>query len=114
LLNQTELTGREPNDGYPVLLRDWIERDGLKCLKGKLRGNHEAWDYARVGSIGRIAREMNVEYLSADFNCTVSDPEYVNAILDRLRAEHSQIYNLLLYVEQPFPYELNEHRIDVH
>jgi hypothetical protein len=34
--------------------------------------------------------------------------------LDRLRAEQSQIYNLLLYVEQPFPYELNEHRIDVH
>jgi L-alanine-DL-glutamate epimerase-like enolase superfamily enzyme len=114
LLDQTELTGREPNDGYPVLLRDWIERDGLKCLKVKLRGTDEAWDYERLVSVGRIAREMNVEYLSADFNCTVSDPEYVNAILDRLRAEQSQIYNLLLYVEQPFPYELNEHRIDVH
>lgn len=80
----------------------------------KLRGSDEAWDCARLVSVGRIAREMNVEHMSADFNCTVSDPEYVNAILDRLRAEHPQIYNLLLYVEQPFPYELNEHRIDVH
>ncbi len=34
-----ELTGSEPNDGYPVLLRDWIRADGLRCLKIKLRGN---------------------------------------------------------------------------
>jgi len=28
--------------------------------------------------------------------------------------EHPRIYGMLLYVEQPFPYELEEHRIDVH
>ncbi len=39
LLDASELTGTEPEDGYPVLLRDWIRRDGLKCLKVKLRGN---------------------------------------------------------------------------
>ena len=38
-LDASELTGDEPDDGYPVLLADWIERDGLKCLKIKLRGN---------------------------------------------------------------------------
>lgn len=28
LLDQSELTGSEPNDGYPVLLSDWVRRDG--------------------------------------------------------------------------------------
>src|SRR6185369_12369712 len=31
LLDPSELTGAEPQDGYPVLLPEWIERDGLKC-----------------------------------------------------------------------------------
>ena len=37
-LDRSELTGDEPDDGYPVLLRDWIRTDGLTCLKVKLRG----------------------------------------------------------------------------
>jgi L-alanine-DL-glutamate epimerase-like enolase superfamily enzyme len=109
-----ELTGNEPKDGYPVLLRDWIRRDGLRCLKIKLRGNDAAWDYARTVAIGKMAAEENVPWLTADFNCTVTDPGYVNAILDRLRDEHPDIYGRILYVEQPFPYELHEHPIDVH
>ena len=36
-LDAADLTGAEPDDGYPVLLRDWIDRDGLHCLKIKLR-----------------------------------------------------------------------------
>jgi hypothetical protein len=61
-----------------------------------------------------MAVEENVEWLTSDFNCTVTDPAYVNAILDRLIVEHPRIYGMILYVEQPFPYELEEHRIDVH
>lgn len=55
-----------------------------------------------------------VVWLTADFNCTVSDPEYVNGILDRLRDEHPRLYGMLLYVEQPFPYDLEANRIDAH
>jgi L-alanine-DL-glutamate epimerase-like enolase superfamily enzyme len=109
-----ELTGREPQDGYPVLLRDWIRRDGLKCLKIKLRGNDPHWDYERLLSVGRISLEEGVEWLSADFNCMVQEPGYVTEMLDRLRDENPRLYGMLLYVEQPFPYELEEHRIDVH
>ncbi len=47
-LDASELTGDEPDDGYPVLLADWIRRDGLTCLKVKLRGNDAAWDYERL------------------------------------------------------------------
>ncbi len=114
LLDRSELTGAEPDDGYPVLLDDWIARDGLKCLKVKLRGNDAGWDYERLARIGEIAIAGGVDWLTADFNCTVVDPAYVNEILDRLVIEQPRIYGMILYVEQPFPYNLERHRIDVH
>jgi L-alanine-DL-glutamate epimerase-like enolase superfamily enzyme len=126
LLDRSELTGAEPDDGYPVVLGDeagpagaarrqgWIARDGLKCLKVKLRGNDAQWDYERLARIGEIALKEGVDWLTSDFNCTVTDPAYVNAILDRLVIEHPRIYGMLLYVEQPFPYDLEHNRIDVH
>ncbi len=113
-LDASELRGDEPNDGYPVLLADWIRRDGLKCLKIKLRGNDAGWDYARLVKVGQIAVAHDVEWLTADFNCTVHEPAYVCEILDRLRDEHPRLSGMLLYVEQPFPYELTEHPIAVH
>ncbi|HVM47334.1 MAG TPA: mandelate racemase/muconate lactonizing enzyme family protein [Candidatus Acidoferrum sp.] len=113
-LEPADLTGEEPNDGHPVLLTDWIARDGLKCLKVKLRGNYAAWDYQRLVRVGQIARAANCECLSADFNCTVQQPAYVNQVLDRLRFEHPHTFDMLLYVEQPFPYDLEAHPIDVH
>ena len=75
LLDASELTGSEPRDGYPVLLPDWIERDGLTCLKVKLRGNDAAWDYDRLVKIGQIGLANGVVWLSTDFNCTVTDPQ---------------------------------------
>jgi L-alanine-DL-glutamate epimerase-like enolase superfamily enzyme len=114
LIDPRELTGTEPQDGYPVLLSDWIIRDGLKCLKVKLRGNDQEWDYARLVKVGQIAINCRVDWLTADFNCTVTDPGYVNAILDRLVAKQPRIYGMIMYVEQPFPYNLEEHGIDVH
>jgi len=113
LLEPSELTGDEPQDGYPVLLADWIRRDGLKCLKVKLRGNDAAWDYQRLVRVGQIAVAHEVEWLTADFNCTVTDPAYVTELLDRLCLEHPRLYGMLLYVEQPFPYDLEHHRLDV-
>ena len=112
-IEREELTGAEPNDGYPVLLRDWIRTDGLRCLKIKLRGTDTAWDYARIVQIGRMSIEEGVDWLTADFNCTVTDPVYVTEILDRLLVEEPRIYGMLLYIEQPFPYDLEAHRIDV-
>ena len=114
LLEGSELTGAEPNDGYPVLLSDWIKRDGLQCLKIKLVGNDAEWDYQRIVRVGRIAVENGVQWLTTDFNCTVTDPGYVTVILDRLLREEPRLYGMLLYVEQPFPYELEDNQIDVH
>ncbi|MDR1536283.1 MAG: hypothetical protein LBU64_14545 [Planctomycetota bacterium] len=113
LLDPGELTGGEPDDGYPVLLSDWIRRDGLKCLKVKLTGDNPDWDYARLVAVGKLGIAGGVDWLSADFNCTVQDPAYVNSILDRLLLDHPRLYGMILYVEQPFPHDLSSHRIDV-
>ena len=113
-LEEDELRGDEPEDGYPVHLREWIERDGLNCLKIKLRGNDQDWDYQRLLKIGKISEEMDVDHLTTDFNCTVTDPDYVNEILDKLREDSPETHKRILYVEQPFPYDLESNRIEVH
>jgi L-alanine-DL-glutamate epimerase-like enolase superfamily enzyme len=113
-LYASEKTSAAPDDGYPVVLPDWIERDGLKCLKVKLRGNDASWDYDRLVQVGKIGLKHGVDWLTADFNCTVTEPAYVNGILDRLVMEQPRIYGMILYVEQPFPYDLEKHQIDVH
>lgn len=113
-LDASELDGSEPNDGHPLLLTDWIRRDGLRCLKIKLQGTNAAWDYDRTVKVAQIACENGVDWLSTDFNCTVSEPDYVNEFLDRLRREHPRFHGMVLYVEQPFPYDLEANQIDVH
>ena len=113
-VDKSELMGDEPNDGYPILLADWIKRDGLRCLKIKLCGNDAEWDYNRIVKVGHLAVESGVDWLTADFNCTVTHPDYVNGILDRLLWEQPRLHAMILYVEQPFAYDLEENQIDVH
>jgi len=113
LLCEDDRTGAEPDDGYPVSLERWISRDGLTSLKVKLTGDDAEWDYRRIVAVGEVALPMGVEALSPDFNCRVCDPGYVCAILDQLQMEHPDIHAALLYVEQPCPYDLEAHRIDV-
>ncbi len=114
LLTDADRTGEEPEDGYPVVLTDWIDTDGLTCLKVKLTGTDADWDRDRLVKVGQIAVDRGVRWLTSDFNCTVTDPAYVNEILDGLLTDHPEIYARILYVEQPFPYDLETHRIDVH
>lgn len=112
-IDREDLAGDEPADGHPVLLDDWIVRDGLSCLKVKLRGTDAEWDYERLVRVGQVSQEHSVEHLTADFNCTVTDPDYVVQILDRLAKEEPETYSRILYIEQPFPYELEHNLIDV-
>jgi len=113
-LDQAQLSGQQIDDQEPALLDDWLQRDGIECLKIKLRGNDAAWDYDRIVEVSCIAGARGDYCLSADFNCTVTDPEYVNQVLDRLRQEQPTVFESILYVEQPFPYDLEAYKIDVH
>jgi L-alanine-DL-glutamate epimerase-like enolase superfamily enzyme len=112
-LTAEDLTGKEPNDGHPVLLTDWIRQDGLKCLKIKLRGTDAAWDYERIVRVARLGFPEGVRWLSTDFNCTVKEPEYVDGIFDKLLQDEPEVYARTLYVEQPFAYELEHDMLDV-
>lgn len=113
-LTPEESNGRAASDGQPAYLSDWIKRDGLKCLKIKLRGDDAQWDYERVVRVGWIAQQHGVEHLTTDFNCMVRDPAYVHGILDQLEQHEPEIYRSILYVEQPFPYDMEAQPIDVH
>jgi L-alanine-DL-glutamate epimerase-like enolase superfamily enzyme len=106
-------TVKRPNDGYPFALNEWIERDGLRCLKIKLTGTDADWDYKRIVDVGEISLLYDIDWLSVDFNCQVTECDYVNNILDRLIKEYPRLYARILYIEQPFPYELEKYNIDV-
>lgn len=112
-IEKSDLTNGSLHDGYPELLSDWIERDGLFCLKVKLRGDDAAWDYDRLVRVGRMGQLYGVKWLSADFNCTVREPAYVIDILDRLARDEADVFEMISYVEQPFAYDLDEERVDV-
>jgi len=113
-LTEADLTSDQPHDAEPVVLRDWIQRDGLKCLKIKLRGNDSAWDYERITKVAGIGREHGAACLSVDFNCTVQEPAYVTEILDQLARDEPLTFQSILYVEQPFAYDLERNQLDVH
>lgn len=111
-LTAADLTGDEPDDGHPVTLESWIEQDGLTCLKVKLRGTDLAWDVQRLVQVGDIGIPRGVRHFCADFNCTVHDPDYVIDAIDAVAAARPEFAARLLYVEQPFPYDLAAHPID--
>jgi L-alanine-DL-glutamate epimerase-like enolase superfamily enzyme len=112
-LAANDLPNGDANDGYPVVLTDWIRRDGLNCLKIKLCGTDIEWDFARLIRVGRIASEYQIDWLSADFNCTVREVDYVNEILDRVNRDEPDTFSKILYVEQPFAYDLAAFPFDV-
>ena len=103
-----DLTGSEPNDGYPLLLADWIRRDGLRCLKVKLRGDDPAWDYARLVVVGDIADDHDVPWLTPTSTARSPTPPSTRCSTRDGRA--TATYG---DVEQPFPYDLERNRIDV-
>jgi hypothetical protein len=43
-LRASEVSADAPRDGRPNALEQWIEQDGVFCLKVKLRGTDLAWD----------------------------------------------------------------------
>jgi L-alanine-DL-glutamate epimerase-like enolase superfamily enzyme len=113
-LSVGDLNGTEPNDGYPITLEQWIETDGLTALKVKLCGTDLERDCDRLVAVGDVGIPRGVRFFCADFNCTVRDPAYVIAAIDAVSRARPELAARLLYVEQPFPYDLSANPIDVH
>jgi L-alanine-DL-glutamate epimerase-like enolase superfamily enzyme len=115
-LRAAEASASAPRDGRPNSLEEWIARDGVYCLKVKLRGTDLDWDLFRLISVYHIAREIRGQselHLSADTNEQCESPAYVVELLRRLREQEPSAYDVLLYLEQPTERDLRAHRFDM-
>ena len=118
-LRRDEVTDEDPQDGFPVALEDWIERDGLFCYKVKLTGKDIDWDVERTAEVAEVIAENRALigsdhfYLSTDSNEMNESPETVVEYAEKLRAASPTAYEALLYFEQPTERDLSVHRFDM-
>jgi L-alanine-DL-glutamate epimerase-like enolase superfamily enzyme len=119
-LAEAEVDDTDPADGLPVSLDQWIQRDGVYCLKVKLRGTDVPWDVERTQAVYTTAvatrRRLGFNervYLSVDSNEMHSGPDAVVEYLERLRKTSPDAYDSLLYLEQPTERDLDAHSYDM-
>ena len=114
-LTRAELVAGDPRDGLPNCLEDWIERDGVFCLKIKLRGNDLEWDLARFKAVVGVLQARGVAdfFLTADTNEMCESPQYCIEMLGRLKADCPACFERLLYLEQPTERDLSVHEFDM-
>ncbi|MHB8994128.1 MAG: hypothetical protein ACYC63_02645 [Armatimonadota bacterium] len=119
-LTADEITADDPHDGLPISLDQWIERDGIRCFKVKLRGNDNDWDVERTARIAEVVEQTYASlgitdrfYLSTDSNEMNPNPESVVDYLHRLQERSPLAYDALLYLEQPTERDLTVHRYDL-
>jgi len=122
VLRERDVTAAMPQDGRPNSLEKWIERDGVFCLKVKLRGRDLAWDLARTLEVSEIYHEVRGRvrtdlparpFLTADTNEQCDAPEYIVEYLSKVRERSPRVFDEILYVEQPTERDLSAHRFDM-
>jgi L-alanine-DL-glutamate epimerase-like enolase superfamily enzyme len=114
-LTRDEVDAGDPRDGLPVSLEEWIERDGVFCLKVKLKGMDIDWDVRRTKAVAELASSIlrrkgqGSFYLSADSNEMNPNPDATLEYLRGLRKASPMAFNNMLYIEQPTERELGRH-----
>lgn len=116
-LSEGEVDESDPRDGLPNSLEGWIKRDGLFCLKVKLKGVDLAWDLERYLSVFKIAHQTNKKarhfYFSLDTNEQCESPEYMIELLQKIRERDELAFEELLFIEQPTERDLARHKFDM-
>lgn len=118
-LTREEVDETDPADGLPNSLEEWIARDGVYCLKVKLRGTDLEWDLERTVAVYEVGRRELDKlgqpqlYLSVDTNEQCESPAYMVEYLQRLRERSLGAYEAVLYLEQPTERDLAAHRFDL-
>lgn len=121
-LRREEVPDDAPNDGLPNSLDDWIARDGVYCLKVKLRGRDLEWDVARTLEVSRVYHETqrSVRHdlpeqpsLTVDTNEQCESPWYVIEYFNRLKNADPAVFAEVLYIEQPTERDLAAHGWDM-
>lgn len=122
LLRREEVGEDLPQDGIPNSLDEWVERDGIFCLKVKLRGNDMAWDVRRTLEVSRVYHRVGESirrdlpgrpYLSVDTNEQCESPQYMVEYLHRVREQESRVFDEVLYIEQPTERDLRAREWDM-
>jgi len=122
VLREKDVAADAPRDGVPNSFEEWIARDGVFCLKVKLRGRDLAWDVSRTLEVSRIYDEIRAKrrpglparpHLTADTNEQCESPEYIVEYLAKLKEQAPQVYDDILYIEQPTERDLTAHRFDM-
>ncbi len=122
LLHETEVDESFPRDGIPNSFDKWVERDGVFCLKVKLRGRDMSWDVERTLEVSRIYHDVRDRlrkdlparpFMTADTNEQCETPEYIVEYLRKLREKKQEVFDEILYIEQPTERDLKAHRWDM-
>ncbi|HUU12049.1 MAG TPA: mandelate racemase/muconate lactonizing enzyme family protein [Phycisphaerae bacterium] len=122
VLREEDVPPGLPDDGVPNSFQRWIERDGVFCLKVKLRGKDLEWDVARTLEVSRIYHEVRQAtprnlpprpHLTADTNEQCAGPEYIVEYLAKVREASPEVFDEILYIEQPTERDLAAHRWDM-
>ena len=112
-LTRDEVDAGDPKDGLPVSLEEWIERDGVFCLKVKLSGVDIDWDVERTKAVAEVASETLNRIgqerfcLSVDSNEMNKNPDATLEYLRKLKKASPMAFDNLLYVEQPTERDLS-------
>lgn len=120
MLRNSEVKPGDKQDGsLPQSLEGWLERDGLICLKVKLRGHDLEWDINRYLEVAQVTREVLARqhrsevYFSADSNEQCADQQYMIEWIRKVQEKDPLAIAQLLYVEQPTERNLALHRFDM-
>lgn len=122
ILHKEEVAKDVPADEVPNSLDEWIHRDGVFCLKVKLRGKDIAWDVARTLEVSRIYHQVRdalrkdlpkQPFLTADTNEQCESPEYIVEYLHKIREQAETVFDEILYIEQPTERNLQAHHWDM-
>ncbi|MGC9316503.1 MAG: enolase C-terminal domain-like protein [Armatimonadota bacterium] len=118
-LTRDELDETDPDDGLPNCLADWIQYEGMYCLKVKLRGDDLHWDIERMIAVHDVGREeldrlgIDQMHLTADTNEMCESPEYIVEMLESIRERCAECFERILYIEQPTGRDLDVHDHDM-
>jgi L-alanine-DL-glutamate epimerase-like enolase superfamily enzyme len=118
-LRESEIDDSDPQDGLPVSLDQWIRRDGIFCLKVKLRGNDLPWDIQRLLDVYSLAHETLLAdkrrsiAMTADANEICPNAEYAVEMLTRVREASPAAFEAIEYVEQLTSRDMETNPYDV-
>jgi len=118
-LRESEIDDSDPKDGLPVSLDQWIRRDGVFCLKVKLRGNDSQWDIRRLLDVHRLAEETlppekrKIIAMTADANEICPNAEYAVEMLTKVRESSPAAFEAIKYVEQLTSRDMEANPYDV-